>query len=106
MKPDEIDGMSIETHWWNFGKKTLDFRGTYKQFMENKGIRIERCKHPSQKDVNGWKASVSLSSTIITIVSYQDYRYACDDIIKTYLLLMGDKATLRTPFGYFKINWG
>lgn len=42
----------------------------------------------------------------MTIDEYgPDYMSGCDDIIKAYLLLMGDKAKLVTPRREFNINW-
>jgi len=106
MKKEEVETMKISIYWWNFGKKTLDFRGVYKDYLLKIGVSIEDIVHPIQNDVTGWRFTVSMSSTTITLDKYGiDYIQACDDIIKTYLLLMGDRTKFITPRQEFNINW-
>lgn len=106
MKNDEIENMNISVYWWNMGKKTLEFKGPYKNYLLNQGISVTDITHPSQKDISGWRFTVSMSSTTITIDSYDpDYMRGCDDIIRSFLLIMGDKARLVTPRREYNINW-
>ena len=31
---------NIIIHWWNFGKKTLNFNGTVKEYLEKNKVKI------------------------------------------------------------------
>lgn len=106
MKLEEAENETITVYWWNCGKKTLDFKGPYKTYLARRGVKVTDIIHPLQEEVKGWRFEVSMSGATTTIDEYgYDYMLACNDIIKTFLLLMGDKAKLITPRGEFNINW-
>ena len=41
----------ITIHWWNFGKKTLDFKGTVKEYLNKNKVEIQ-IKYYQDKDHN------------------------------------------------------
>lgn len=93
----------IVVYWWNFGKKTLDYRGTYKGFLDNKGIKVRAFQ---RRGFWGWHFKVSVGSCTVTLETPQaDYAQSCDDVIKIFLSIMGDKATLETTRRKYLINW-
>lgn len=106
MRREEAEGKNIRVYWWNFGKKTLEFKGTYGEYFTKRDIKVTDITHPFDILIHGWRFEVSTSSTTITIDEYgPDYLEGCNDIIKAFLLLTGDKAKLITPNKEFNINW-
>jgi hypothetical protein len=106
MDKQEAENQKITVYWWNFGKKTLDFKGSYKDYLLKRGITVEDIVHPTQKDIKGWRFTISISSvTAILDIYGPDYAQACDDAIKVFLTIMGDKAKFITPTREFNINW-
>jgi hypothetical protein len=98
-KRNEVEDRQIVVHWWNNGRKTLDFRGKYKDFLKEKGIKVI-----VGKDRFTFKASVS-SGQITYTTTDADYNRGLNEIIKLFLTIMGDKAVLDTPTRRFCLNW-
>jgi hypothetical protein len=89
------------------GKKTLDFKGTYKDFLLNKNIKISNIVFPKDKKVKGLRFKYPLNTMTFTIDSY-DYEVinGFDMAIKTFLTYLGDKTIFRNGYGReYKINW-
>jgi len=111
MDKEKSENQKITIHWWNFGTKTLDFKGTYKDYLLKRGITVKDIVHPNAKDSKGWRFIVSTSNTTATLDIYgSDYAGACDEVIKVFLTIMGDKATFSPDrrdarLGAFHINW-
>jgi hypothetical protein len=105
MDKEEIENRKIKTYWWNCGKKTKDFEGTYKEFLKLKEITIEEVIHPTRKHEKGTRFKIPLYSTIVTIDFFgPDNEGIYINVIKTFLTLLGDKAKLITPRGEYNIN--
>lgn len=111
MEKEEAEKQQITIYWWNLGTKTLDFKGSYKDYLLKRGINVEDITHPTQKDVTGWRFTISISSITVVLNIYEaDYAEACDDVIKVFLTIMGDKAEFRPQrrdgrLPAFHINW-
>ncbi len=103
MNKTDCEQQQISVYWWNFGRKTLDYKGTYKGFLEKKDIIV---KSFIRNGFYGYRFAISVGSERATLeTSRQDYSRSCDDAIKIFLTLLGDKSKLNTPrFEYF-INW-
>ena len=92
----------ITVYWWNCGKKTLDFRGTYKGFFMKRDIRVTDIV---SNGVKGFHFDIPLAFSKATYDTYDtDYSRCCDDAIKIFLTLMGDKAKLISGREFY-INW-
>lgn len=89
----------IQVYWWNFGKRTLDYKGTYKGFLEARGIAIEELKE------NHFRFQMSLSGGKVTLDTTGGYCHGADEAIRIFLTLLGDKATFSGPTGRYRINW-
>ena len=103
----EGEQKEISLHWWNFGKKTLDFRGSYKDYLAKKDIKIKEITHKFQKDVKGFRFTIPLSSSVATLDSFgNDYVEDCTRAILILLTLLGDKHLFVDGYGReYQINW-
>jgi hypothetical protein len=98
-----FENKQIIIYWWNMGKKTLDYRGTYKGFLKQKGIKVRSITKNNAKYLRFY---ISVGSSRATLDTYDfDYLRCCDDAIKIFLTLMGDKAKLITPYREYSLNW-
>ena len=114
----EAEEKQIEIYWWNMGTKTLDHKGTYKEFLNKKDIKISEVKHPRTK-TTGYRAKIYVGSAIIT---YDDFSYEypkltnklqfeqaylrfLDCAIELYLTYLGDKTLFVGSGRQHKINW-
>lgn len=106
MNRQEAEQREIIIYWWNLGTKQLDFKGTYKDFLKQKGIKISSISYPRDKKLKGLRFKLSLS-TIFTIDSYDnDIINAFNIAITTYLNYLGDKALFTDGYGRkYTINW-
>ena len=75
----------ITIHWWNFGKKTLDFNGTIQEYLDKNKVKIS-IKYFQDKEHNFERSIItakfkchSLEDTVRMIVNFN-------------LAYMGDKA--------------
>ena len=106
MERKEAEQKQITIYWWNLGSKQLDFKGTYKDFLAQKGIKISNISFPIDKKTKGLRFKLSLSTTF-TIDSYDsDIINAFNIAITTYLNYLGDKALFIDGYGRTnKLNW-
>ena len=103
MNKTEHENKNITVYWWNFGKKTLDYKGTYKGYLDKRGITA---KEFIRNGFYGYRFKISTGSDRVTLETNQyDYSKSCDDAIKIFLSLMGDKATLDTERFTYHVNW-
>lgn len=90
----------ITIHWWNMGTKQLDYSGTYKDWFENRKIKITE-----------YNNKISFTGTIGGMefkLKYRnfDYEHLFNQVIKLYMVYMGDKAQLTDGFNrVYKMNW-
>lgn len=87
MKTADILELQVVIHWWNFGKKTLDFKGTLKECLESKEIRYK-------KDEKAYIFTYSLGNSKITYKTTGGFVQAAKDILCFQLIQLGDKAQL------------
>lgn len=100
---EEAKEQPITLYWWNYGKKTLDFKGTYTEYFAEKEFTVTEIPQSPRK---GTKIEFSASTTTVTIESVSnDAERDFNDAIKTYLMLLGDKALFETNRQSFRINW-
>lgn len=100
------EDMTISVYWWNFGKKTKDFAGSYKGYLAKRDISVRRINHPIQKDIIGNRFKFALSSSLVTLDIFSNYCECCDRAILVLLTLLGDKALYTNCRGReYKVNW-
>jgi hypothetical protein len=101
---ENVLNQNIIVYWWNMGKKTLDFRGTYYGFIKDKDIKLKSIR-------NGLRLIVRLSQRTFIIEAKNirtvyDLRRALDDAIGIYLTNLGDKSLFIDGHGnQHTYNW-
>jgi len=97
-KIKELD-LTITTYWWNFGTKSKDFTGTYKEWFIKNKITI-------RESGNICIFKGSFGSMKFRLELTKDYPHGFNHIIKLCLVYMGDKAMLIDGYNReYKINW-
>ena len=86
---------NITIHWWNFGKKTLDFKGTIKEYLNKNKVEIQ-IKYYQDQEHNFERNIISAK---FTCGQFQEIKFVCHNledtvrmIINFNLSYMGDKA--------------
>ena len=86
---------NIIIHWWNFGKKTLDFNGTVKEYFEKNKVKLY-IKYYQDEDHNFEKCMVTAK---FLYGQFQEVKFICHSledtirmIINFNLAYLGDKA--------------
>ena len=103
-----LEEKSLCIHWWNMGKKTLDFKGSYGDYLKKKGIKFRVEKGEESNILN---FTISLSSSIIKLkISCSgnefDFIGCCDRAIILFLTQLGDKTIFQTHYNKeYKLNW-
>ena len=94
---------NITIWWWNFGKKTLDFKGTYKGYLEKRGIKI---KEINLKDKHYCNITFNCGCANFKIQIYGNYFIdILDTAIKVFLTYLGDKTLFEGYNRTYKLNW-
>jgi hypothetical protein len=92
----------IITYWWNYGHKIKDFDGTYKDYLKLKDIKV---KPITINGVKGYQFSFDAPVRTTLKLFNSDYSQSCDEVIKVFLTLLGDKAKLIGYHCEYNINW-
>ena len=82
-----------ELHWWNMGKKTLDFKGSLSHLLAKQRITYSK----KQSDVDGlyiFKFKNDYGITFTQRGSVSDFRHFAKQFIQMELVRMGDKSQL------------
>jgi len=100
MNKKKINESNIRIHWWNLGKKTLEYDGPIKGYLKKKNIKII-------KNNGGYKATLAVSScSCVLKMNDPVYANCASEAIKVFLMLLGDKSLYVSPCGrHYKINW-
>ena len=85
----------IIIHWWNFGKKTLDFNGTVQEYLEKNKVKISIRYYQDEED----NFERCLITAKFKCGHFQEIKFKCHSledtvrmIINFNLAYMGDKA--------------
>ena len=85
----------IIIHWWNFGKKSLDFNGTVKEYLEKNKVKIS-IRYYQDEEHNFERSIISAK---FKRGQFQEVKFVCHSledtirmIINFNLAYMGDKA--------------
>ena len=106
MDKNEAANQHVTISWWNFGKKTLDYKGTYQGYLDKRDIKVEDIVHPNDKDYKGLRFKISVSSATCTFDIFDiNYERCYFEAIKIFLSMMGDKTQIITNRWEQKVNW-
>lgn len=97
----------ITIYWWNFGKKTLDFQGTLKDYLKRKGIKVTYKKYPLYPEMYTYTFRYDIGGGMVYKYrgNYFGFLGAVKDVICFGLVYMGDKAQVEFDIYKKKINW-
>ena len=94
-KNEKILKENIIIHWWNFGKKTLDFNGTVQEYLEKNKVNISIRYY--QDEEHNFERNIITAKFICG--QFQEIKFKCHSledtirmIINFNLSYMGDKA--------------
>ena len=86
---------NIIIHWWNFGKKTLDFNGTVQEYLGKNKVKLS-IKYYQDEDHNFGRCMITVK---FSYGNFTDIKFVCHNledvvrmIINFNLAYMGDKA--------------
>lgn len=85
----------ITIYWWNMGTKTIDFKGTLKECLENKKITYTEVIHPDLKHITGYRFEYKQGSSTMNFLSYDAFENSVILMLSTQLIQLGDKARLH-----------
>lgn len=106
MEKKEAEQRQITIYWWNLGTKVLDFKGSYKEFLLNKNIKVSKIKHPSIKGINGYRFKIYPNYMCRLDTWDSDYVNNANKAIIIYLTLLGDKTIFYDGYGRrHNLNW-
>ena len=86
---------NITIHWWNFGKKTLDFNGTVQEYLDKNKVKITLKYYQDQEhNFERCLIKVKFSCGNLTEINFvcHNLEDAVRMIINFNLAYMGDKA--------------
>ena len=86
---------NIIIHWWNFGKKTLDFKGTVQEYLKKNKVKIFiRYYQDEEHNFERCLIKVKFSCGNLTEINFvcHNLEDAVRMIININLSYMGDKA--------------
>ena len=86
---------NIIIHWWNFGKKTLDFNGTVQEYLEKNKVKMSiRYYQDEEHNFERCLIKVKFSCGNLTEINFvcHNLEDAVRMIININLSYMGDKA--------------
>ena len=86
---------NIIIHWWNFGKKTLGFKGTVQEYLDKNKVKIS-IKYYQDEEHNFERCLISAK---FKRGQFQEVKFVCHSledairmIINFNLAYMGDRA--------------
>jgi hypothetical protein len=101
----EKENTPIKIYWWNMGHKTLDYKGTIKEYLIKRDIRVHQIKDPYDT-TKGYRFKIRVGSPHVIFDGFnRSYEDLAIDAIKIRLMLMGDKARIDTESRSYNINW-
>ena len=86
---------NITIHWWNFGKKTLDFNGTVQEYLEKNKVKLT-VKYYQDEYHNFERCLIKVK---FLCGQFQEVKFVChslEDVVRMVinfnLAYMGEKA--------------
>lgn len=100
-KTEPGNGRTITIHWWNIGKKQLDYSGPIIGYLKKKGITW-RENHTENGTLRTFY--ISTSSSAILYKTTDQFDDAAENAIALFLTEMGDRALLQGRKEH-RLNW-
>ena len=88
----------ITIYWWNFGSKTLDFKGNLKDYLQKRNIKYRKTKE------GNYKFKFTIGRTKVESIQ-SDFDGGAFTVIKLFLTALGDKTSIEMGGRKQKLNW-
>lgn len=95
---EELDTY-CELHWWNYGKKTLSFKGCLKDLLKKDNVKFTIRKTETE-GLYKYTFKNSFGITFIKKGTKSEFSHYAKQFLQMELVRMGDKAQL-----YVKCFW-
>ena len=86
---------NITIHWWNFGKKTLDFKGTVQEYLDKNKVKLT-IKYYQDEEHNFERCLIKVKFSCGNLTEINFVCHNLEDavriIININLTYMGNKA--------------
>lgn len=89
----KIMNTTLKTWWWNMGKKTLDFQGTVKEYLDKESIFVQLTNETIY--FTDYMVSMNVGGAVVTIEQKAHLSYVIVFAIKMFLTKLGDKALVK-----------
>ena len=86
-----VNKSALIIHWWNFGKKTLSFKGTAEEWMKKNNIKVKFTETNEEYRILKVKVSANIGRSEVTFTA-NNYEDAVKQIIMFQLTYLGDKS--------------
>ena len=99
MNMQEALDINVLVFWWNMGRKTKDFVGTFRDFLKKKEIKY-------RKVAKGYRFQIEVSSIKVNVLfTNMDTLNMVGETAILFTTMMGDKATVSYQGRCCRINW-
>ena len=94
-----------ELHWWNMGRKTLSFKGTLKDLLDEQSIKFSKRK-TDKEGIFTFTFKNPHGITFKKTGTIEDFAHLAKQFIQMELVRMGDKSQLYVSgtFGRHTVN--
>ena len=82
-----------ELYWWNYGKKTLSYKGDLKGLLKNQNVTYTK-KKTEHEGIFEYRFKSAYGVVFKTTGIISDFRHLAKQFIQMELVRMGDKASL------------
>ena len=90
---DQVLNSNLVIHWWNFGKKTLSFNGTVKEYLNQNKVKYSI---NSEKTEFGEQLTFKVKFNIGSLQNITFQTNRIDDVVRMFLNIqlsyLGDKS--------------
>lgn len=80
-------------HWWNFGKKTLQFKGTLKDLLNEQKVNFKISKTDNELIYN-YTFTNPFGITFKSKGGQSDFKFYAKQFLQMEMCRMGDKSTI------------
>ena len=97
----ELNKYYVVSHWWNMGRKTLDFSGYLGDLLLKKSIIVKKIKDKKNPNLDCYLFTTPHN---ITYKHFGDVLSGTFTVLKLFYATMGDKSMVNVCGRVFTIN--
>lgn len=81
-------------HWWNFGSKTLQFKGTLQEFLKEQKVTFKISKKKDSDFQFNFNFTNPYGITFKVVGMQQEFPHYAKQFLQMEMVRMGDKCTI------------